>query len=416
MKTYLVGLIALLVVSSSFAGTIRVKNNGMYPASVRVSSHEDGTLLPSTPVESDHTVTVTIDPGVTWTAAWGIATVSNAYVEYGSAWVKVETGDTPTGPEALVGNSYVAPSPPTETEWTEAAYTTYGAEEDIMFYHQINEVVTREPTPDSAKTLWLVPDTELTADLFREGIDKVVAAQNSAGEGGESGGMTAEDFNMTATEAVAQAQMSMLSDMPDHEDVADTRDAARTAAEESVTQTAPTLGTVSVPTSSSLLAFTVPYVGAVNLDPADNTLIATFCAYVKLITGWGLLTYFCWWAWGEFALVLRASVTAQQAHGNPVVGGTGAQATSLVAAAILTVIFVGIPATYWAFVSVDFSSLSSNPFNTSHGTIVTTGLYLLGLVFPYDVALTLLASAFVIKRAGTVMVLGINAAIKYVVP
>jgi len=273
------------------------------------------------------------------------------------------------------------------------------------------------PTSDAKKTLWIVADEELTADLYREGVDKIVAAAGSSSGGTPpAGGMTRAEFVTTDANQNLKLQNEIAADNPTPLEMQGESLAAREAAEAAVTQTVPTLGTKALVTEpTSILAFTIPHVGAISLDPADVPLLDTYADFVKLITGWALLTAFSWWSWTEFQNIIRGTVTVTQARGNPVLGGTGAQATALIAAGIIAVIFVGIPAAYWATVTVDTSALSSNPF-TAGSSVVTTGLYILGLVFPYDLALTLLAAAFVIRRFGSVMILGVNAAVKFIVP
>lgn len=272
----------------------------------------------------------------------------------------------------------------------------------------------RAPQPDYPKTLWILDDEELTAGLFREGVDKLIA-QNSGQE--TASPMTYAQFLESDTENVATLMLQIGTENPDHSEMEIARNAARAAAEASVTTAVPTLGAKTEVTSpgSSILTFTIPHVGPISLDPGENETIRIFCDYVKLITGWALLAAFAWWTWAEFSGLVGSTVTAQQAKGNPLLGGTGAQATALIAAGILALIFVGIPAAFWAYVTTDVTSLDENPFSSSSGP-VQTALYLLALVFPYQLALTLLASAFIIRKAKVVMILGVNAAIKFVVP
>lgn len=329
-------------------------------------------------------------------------------------------------PSELVGNSYVAVGEPSEDIILDVVrhYSGTGidghldehltdADADVF---EIGPGLIHPATPDSAKGVWLVDDTTLTANLFREGIDKVVAA-NSGVSSSSTGGMTKEEFLTTDTEQFTKLQNQIAADNPTADDMNLAGATARTEAEAAVTQAVPTLGgTTSAPGSpGSILAFTIPYVGNINLDPGSNATVMIFCDYVKLVTGWALLVWFAWWAWAEFNSVVRATVTAQQAHGNPVLGGTGAQATALIAAGLLAAVFVGIPAAWWAYCTVDMSALDSNPFASVSGP-VQTALYLVALVFPYPLALTLLGTAFVIRKAGAVMVLGVNAVVKFIVP
>jgi len=76
--------------------------------------------------------------------------------------------------------------------------------------------VVRQTNPDNRKTLWVTDDSTLTGDLFREGIDKIVAFQSEGGtttEGGGGGGgtemrITNGDTETTTFIAAGVAQLS----------------------------------------------------------------------------------------------------------------------------------------------------------------------------------------------------------------
>jgi len=321
-----------------------------------------------------------------------------------------------TGDGTLVGNSYLTDADPPADSYETFYVTLPEAYNEIALSAYIIEGIGRLPTPDDKKTLWIVKDVDLTGNLYREGIDKLVYAFTAKSTStSSSGGMTKAEFQSTKTDAVAQGMWEANQAIPEVSEMETQSADARAAAETAVTQVAPSIGSASIPSAPSIFAFAVGDV-SVDLDPLHDDSIALACAFVKAFTGWALLVTFSWFCWNEFSVVVRSAITAHQAHGNAVVGGTGAQATALVAAGIIAAIFVGIPAAYWASITIDFTPLNSNPFNSSHGTPVTAALYLLGCVFPYDVALTLLAAAFVVKRFSTVMILGVNAAIKFIVP
>jgi len=275
-------------------------------------------------------------------------------------------------------------------------------------------------TLDAKKTVWMVDDESLTPELFREGVDKIVAGfqipEAPASSGGGSG-MTLEEFQTTKTEGVAQAQYSANAANPTVEAMSAAGTAASADAVASMASySAPTLGTVSPVTSAnSIFVIESAIIGTINLDPAISASLSAYCAYVKIVSGWILVLVFTWWAWAEFRGIVNTAVVSQQAHGNPVVGGTGAQATALLAATLLAVVFIGLPAAYWAAVTIDMSGLSTNPFAGTN-TYIQAGLYLLNLVFPYDLCLSLLTAAFFIRRFGTIMVLSTNALVKFIVP
>jgi len=314
----------------------------------------------------------------------------------------------------LVGNSYVSTGalPEPDGEWIQFG-ETFTLVVDAWTEHVVPIWDRRSATPDESKTLWRVTGDTLNAQVFREGIDKLVASTPTSG----GSGMTKTEFQATATDDIAQAQIDLAGENKNEAYFSALAASKKTLAEASVAQAVPTLGTKGeINSPTSYLAPTLPYIGTINLDPASDPEMYKYCTFVKLVTGWALLVAFAWWSWSEFKTIVSGVTTVTQAKGNPVVGGTGAQATALLAAGLIFAVFLGVPAAYWLLVTVDTSSLSSNPFNSAPNTVVQTGLYLLALVFPYALALTLLAAAFVIRKAGTVMVLGVNAAVKFIVP
>jgi len=319
----------------------------------------------------------------------------------------------------LVGNSYVSTGalPEPDGEWIQFG-ESFTLVVDSWVEHVVPEWDRRSATADESKTLWRVTGDTLNAQIFREGIDKVVAAASASTGGGEGGsGMTKAEFQATATDDLAQAQIDLAGENKSGTEINALGEAARTTAIASVTKAVPTLGTKSEYSSpTSLLNPTLPYIGSINLDPAADEKLSIYATYVKLITGWALLTLFTWWTWSEFQKIIAIFFTITQAKGNPVAGGTGGQATALVAAGLITAAAVAIPAAYWLLITIDATGLNTNPFSSASNSIVQTGLYLLALVFPYALALTLLAEAFVIRKAGTVMLLGVNSLIKFIVP
>jgi len=274
----------------------------------------------------------------------------------------------------------------------------------------------RTSTPDNAKTVWELGDLELTGDLFREGIDKLVAKPAPT----SPGGMTPEQYALTKTEAVAEAIEAANLANPTPEDMSTAAATYKTSMDSAVSDVLlPSIGTATPPSASSSLIMVVgsgSYQFTLDMDPAHDPDMSEFMGFLKTVTGWALLLAFSWWTWAEFKDLAFTAVGMTQAKGNAVVGGTGAQATSLLAAGLISAIFIGIPAAYWAWQTLDLTDLNSNPFSSSSGGYVTTGLYLLHMVFPYPLLLLIIAQMFIIRKAGVTILLGANVLIKFIVP
>lgn len=188
---------------------------------------------------------------------------------------------------------------------------------------------------------------------------------------------------------------------------------AKTAAESAVSAIGiPTIA----PTEPASQAFLieVPGVTTFNMDPSSDPTVAAVISWMRGLMAWIITLAFLWWSWGEFKTVMHTAAVVPQAKGNPVFGGTGAQITALVAAAAISVFLLALPAAYFALSSFG-SGMSANPF-ASPTTAVSKALYLFYLFFPVDVAVAAITAAFVVRKGGIVLLMGVAAAIRFVIP
>ena len=172
--------------------------------------------------------------------------------------------------------------------------------------------------------------------------------------------------------------------------------------------------TFSLPSGSSGGFFSLAAVGsfmpAVNLDPAADPSVSSAADFLKSFIIWATSIFFAWFCWSEFSEVVRTLLSAQQAQGNAIVGGTGAQATALIAAAAITAILITVPLAYWSI-----ATYSINPVSSVSG-VVSAALYLLFFFFPVAHVLSLAAAAFLVKKGSLVLVATTATLIRFVVP
>lgn len=188
---------------------------------------------------------------------------------------------------------------------------------------------------------------------------------------------------------------------------------ARTSAEGSVSAYAtPTVAPVA-PGSQSF-QIVVPGITTFDLDPASDPTVSALISWMRGLMAWGISLSFIWWAWGEFRQLMLTAVMLPQAKGNPVVGGTGGQITALVAAAAISVILLALPASFFALSSFG-SGIAQNPF-ASPTTPVSKALYLFYLFFPVDVIVAAITAAFVVRKGGVVILTGVAAAVRFIIP
>jgi len=244
----------------------------------------------------------------------------------------------------------------------------------------------------------------VTDSLFKEGTEKVVTAVNAVKN------------DTGVVRSFAEAQNTLRDASPTTSAMLAEGNTQKDAIVSAMTRTALSFGSIPTQSSPAILVLHLPVLGTINLDPATHTDIKEYLDFVKLLFGWYLIFQFHCWCWAEFKSLQLATFTFTQAKGNPVLGGTGAQATGFAAAIAITVILVAIPSAYWAYATSDnVSALSTNPFSSTTG-ITGAGLYLLSLCCPYQLILLLTAEMLVVRKAGVTALAGANIVIKHITP
>jgi len=273
-------------------------------------------------------------------------------------------------------------------------------------------------TPDAAKTVWILDDSELTAGVFREGIDKLVYAADAT-SGSSAGGMTYEQFITTNTEDIAAQQKYYLDHPNAHPafDVNAVMGENRTDVEAAFSaRELHELGTVSSGSSSGL-TLTVPTIGIWNLNPSTNERLAPIFSFIKTAIAWIFVYFFETWLWQWFSRLYMTLSVSAPAKGNPVVGGTGAQATSLTVAIGITAGLVSFPVAFWALADSGFTWVTTwtNPFNSPPSGLLSTAIYLVNCIFPLGTAIASASTFLIVQKGGLVLVAGIQTLIRFFV-
>jgi hypothetical protein len=176
--------------------------------------------------------------------------------------------------------------------------------------------------------------------------------------------------------------------------------------------------TIDMPSSSSIWTTTMYGVGTINLDPANNPLIATAATWIKSAVQWIALSLYAWWIYGQMNRRAETMMLVPQAKGNAVVGGTGGQATAALSAVAITVaIFLAVP-TLWAVAGTPGMTHywdGANSVFSSSSSVVGGALYLLGFFVPVAFILNLVGHMFVFKKGALAICFGVHALIKYIV-
>lgn len=273
-----------------------------------------------------------------------------------------------------------------------------------------------ELLPEGNKTLWKLSDESLTGNLYREGVDKLIDAVGKSGGGGSG------DVGDNVTN-VADLQMNLYTAIPTNTALGNASNTALTTFTEAyntqVDRQTSTNGGIGNPTApsadSSADDFWTVQIPKGNgqyivwdLNPTHVPHISEVFAWVKLLITVLILGLFEWWAWEEFQKLLTGVTILQQSRGNPVVGGTGGQATALVNATLWAVIITSVPAAYFAIVSGCFLPLAGLVSGVNNVSVAPTGTstafaqswWLITLVIPWSVVVSVFAQAWVIKKGG----------------
>jgi len=229
-----------------------------------------------------------------------------------------------------------------------------------------------------------------------------------------AGGMTLAEFQGTTTEQNAQ-QLKMLDETkPVVEDMSAQGNSDANAVKSAIEELGrlPVVETSSVSESSSPLSVTFPAgIGTISFDPMSH--YSEVIPWIKQLLTWGLMLVWWWWVWKEFSYLMRDAGASQQAKGNTF-AGTGGQITALIGAGLIAVVMVGVPLTYWA-ITTESPPVPTNPLNSGPG-VVQVALYLVGLLFPYDLAIYLVGISFTLMQAKTVLLATVQAIVRAIVP
>jgi len=286
--------------------------------------------------------------------------------------------------------------------------------------------------PDGMKPIWELDDATLTANLYREGVDKVVAALGGAGGGGSAGGsadsaaesqreqkarderrISSFTYNVSSIDgSFAPVDITMVNGM--HPDALATRELVELTVKNS-------RANFSIPDlndNPGTGSYVINFRGrSLNLDPMAYAPIASFAAFMRGIIAWFAVVCFEWWLWREFKELFFAAATLPQARGNPVIGGTGGQATAFIAAVAISAILISLPAAWWAYADSDFGfiGIGQNPIE---GPLTPDGYakHLTKAFIPVGTILAVVVQMFIARKFGVVLHAGVATVIRFVIP
>lgn len=208
-----------------------------------------------------------------------------------------------------------------------------------------NVTLKESTVPDGNRALWQTSDETLTANLFREGVDMLYSGQQASAAAAAGAGDPAADSNR---ELVATGQLLLADTGTIGAIHADASSQTETAVEALGTlfPTAPTTRGFSMPADGSvpsILSVTMPVSfggGVFDFNPFTEDRLGTPVAWFRAACQWLAYALLAVWLWNQIGVWVRGVSVVPQAKGNPVLAGTGAQGTALLAAAGITLAVV----------------------------------------------------------------------------
>jgi len=155
-----------------------------------------------------------------------------------------------------------------------------------------------------------------------------------------------------------------------------------------------------------------------DLNPFQSDRLKSVTDWFRVGMIWLTLATLGVWIWTQLAEWTRGLSTIQQAKGNAVIGGTGAQATALVAAGLITaaVVVATTALLGWAFGSINVPALVATVTENPVATMAAGAFWMLDQVFPVATMIAALVARMTFQMFSATLFAGVAAVIRFVVP
>jgi len=288
--------------------------------------------------------------------------------------------------------------------------------------------------PETSKTVWVVDDTTLTADLFREGVDKIVAFQGGAsGATTSSAGMTLNEYqNQTHTEDVHKGVNAIANQSYERNSNREIVGMAPGVLEgmvqmgtekaqevfDLVNNAAPSPPTVdSTPTFSSFPTFNASVLGntvSFTLSPSVYGL-SDIGSFTRQMLIWITGSLFFMRLWHSLFQVVVVTSLTQNTKGNQVMG-SGGQITSTIAAVAITAVILSVYPIFWTLIS---EAGYGSPGSFGIGFLPSafdSWMALLQFFVPVGYIMTIFGYSLLIEPLKAKMVLLVAGAVRFINP
>lgn len=349
-------------------------------------------------------------------------------------------------PGEASGASYIATGPAAETlVYGPAVLSETGFTEEGKKVIQVVLTTQRPSNVDERKTVWETSDSSLTADLFREGIDKVITFQATSASAGTNVSISNAGRNMTGNNSddVAAIQNGLKNGTAgaQYTDVVSNGLGGGSgfldfmiskAEEKSAAELAPIESAIpgGVPGSlgydvtggSAPSIFDIsfgPKLGGVtiNMNPFTEARLGGVASAFRQALAWLTLMLLGIWVWRELDRNTKQIGCAPQAKGNTY-AGTGGQLTSTLAAvlisAVVVVFFTALVS--WAFGDITFSSIRASMTTNPMSGFSEGAMYCLDKLFPIATMISALVARLAWHMYSVPLFVGAQAIVRFINP
>jgi len=379
----------------------------------------------------DSVLDITVQPGESWDETVVVNEADGPFTPViatqgqfsDGVWFSVPIEDaTPVPTGSPVSPSTADPVPETST-------VVYNVTNNTV---NNNTIINNQSTPNSpggGGSPWLAPsggtvDTErLDKTTFRQGVDKlevaIKASEKQRKADADALKEAVEELTDENQKAINEAAFAALEANPEIIGMQSAGSAAGASSSAVFGSTPGGKGYALTPGGAPVLAIADPFSGQeYDLNPLQNEGIATAVSWFRQAVAWLALMTFASWVWGQVAEWTRGMSTLPQAKGNPVVAGTGAQATALLAAGLMTTAvitaMVGILA--WSFDDINIPSLVSLSTTNPMATIPAGAYWMLDQFFPIATLVTCVIARMTFNMYASTIFATTAAIVRFIVP
>jgi hypothetical protein len=150
-----------------------------------------------------------------------------------------------------------------------------------------------------------------------------------------------------------------------------------------------------------------------DLNPVNDSSLSPVVTFMRNAFRALVLGLYLWWLWAEVEDSIKSCLAAQQAKGNAVLGGTGGQATALVAAGLITAALLAVPTVVFALRD---NSLSLGATGLGSLGMAGSAVAFLNQFVPLTEIMASLTSVWIVKKGKVAQILLVSGIIRFIVP